>query len=164
MARGGARNRAGSIPRAGSPASEKKGYLPTVLPETGREGKAPRFPLTPAKDEDGQPLASNRRERAIWRELWTTPQAVQWEQEPWRHLVIAEMCRIQATVELNPGKSAALIAQLHRYRDQCGLTPAGLRDNGWQIGTPQVQPVEIADESNVIDLSARERFKATQAK
>ena len=29
---------------------------------------------------------------------------------------------------------AALVAQTHRYRDQIGLSPAGLKENGWKIG------------------------------
>ena len=35
--------------------------------------------------------------------------------------------------------SAALVAQLHRFRDQLGLTPAGLRDNGWRIADAPVE-------------------------
>ena len=160
MGRGGARNRSGPAPLAGSAQSDKKGYHATTLPQTGYTGKAPDFPLPGLKKDDGTPdLKISRRERDIWRKLWTTPQAVQWVKEEWRWLIVAEMCRIQATVELNPGKSAALVAQLHRYRDQCGLTPAGLRDNGWKIQATAETPVAIKPVDNVVELSARERFR-----
>jgi hypothetical protein len=40
--------------------------------------------------------------------------------------------------------SAALLGQIHRFGDQIGLTPAGLKENGWKIAEPT--PAEPADE------------------
>ena len=54
------------------------------------------------------------------------------------------MCRLEAQAELFPAKSATLVGQLHRFRDQLGLTPAGLRENGWQIGGSG-QVVSVSD-------------------
>ena len=51
---------------------------------------------------------------------------------------MAEYCRLKVCVELDPSASAALVGQLHRYRDQIGLTPAGMKENGWAIATDEV--------------------------
>jgi hypothetical protein len=58
--------------------------------------------------------------------------------QPWRWPVVAEYCRLKAYVELAPAATASLVSQLHRYRDQLGLTPAGLKENGWAIATDEV--------------------------
>jgi hypothetical protein len=74
---------------------------------------------------------------------------------------VAEYCRLKVTVELDPGSNAALVGQLHRYREQIGLTPAGLRLNGWQIARDEVgaRRVEKPEASNPSGgrMSARER-------
>ena len=74
------------------------------------------------------------RARRIWSDRWKLPQAVAWEREAWRIPIVAQACLLTAQIELYPGKSAALVGQLHRYHDQLGLTPAGLKENGWRIG------------------------------
>lgn len=137
MSRGGARNRSGPQPDPSSGRSEARGYTLTALPNEGYRGEVPEFPL-PSPDAEGME-GLGFRELAIWVEVWTTPQACAWSLEPWRWSIIAEYCRLKAIVEFNPGNNAALVTQLHRYRDQIGLTPAGLRENGWAIA-----PVEIA--------------------
>ncbi|WP_182354215.1 hypothetical protein [Flaviflexus huanghaiensis] len=48
-----------------------------------------------------------------------------------------------ATVEDDAARSAALIGQLHRYRDQLGLTPGGMRDNGWTFGRSTEPPRSV---------------------
>ncbi|WP_153006530.1 hypothetical protein [Leucobacter sp. G161] len=78
------------------------------------------------------------REVEVWLEAWLTPQAAMWSEESWRWQIVAEYCRLKTVVEMRPDANAALVAQLHRFRDQIGLTPAGLRENGWEI---------VADES-----------------
>jgi len=79
------------------------------------------------------------REGVVWVEAWRSPQGAAWAVESWRWPVIAEYCRLKVTVELDPGSNAALVGQLHRYREQIGLTPAGLRLNGWQIARDEVK-------------------------
>lgn len=65
------------------------------------------------------------------------------------------------TVELDPGANAALVGQLHRYREQIGLTPAGLIRNGWQIARDEVgarrDVKSSTPDSSGEKLSARER-------
>lgn len=136
MSRGGARNRSGPQPDPGSARSDARGLKFRVLPVEGYSGKVPAFPIPSLMTDDERPKVDpvSKREKVLWREAWRSPQAVVWAVESWRWPVLAEMCRLQATVELNPSRSAALVGQLHRHRDQLGLTPAGLRENGWQIG------------------------------
>ena len=137
MARGGARNRSGPQPDPNSAKSEKLGRKLEVLPSEGYKGKIPEFPIKNLMFEvDGKQRVSDvsKREKVLWREYWKLPQAVAWAEESWRWQGLALMCRLEAQVELFPAKSANLVGQLHRFRDQLGLTPAGLRENGWQIG------------------------------
>lgn len=143
MARGGARNRSGPQPEVGSARSEARGYSLTALPNEGYRGEVPVFPLPSAAIDE---VAA--REVDVWAEVWSTPQAAAWSLEPWRWPIVAEYCRLKATVELNPAANAALVGHMHRYRDQIGLTPAGLKENGWAIapveitGSPAAVPVE----------------------
>ena len=134
MSRGGARVRSGPAPDPSSGRSEKRKYLLTALPVDGYSGPVPKFPL-PA-DGDVKRAA---REKALWRDAWRSPQACAWSMEAWRTRIVAQYCRVAAVVELDPSASAALVAQLHRFRDQLGLTPAGLRDNGWRIADTPVE-------------------------
>ena len=136
MSRGGARNRSGPQPDPGSARSDARGLKFSTLPAEGYSGTVPAFPIPNLMTDDERPKVHpiSKREKVLWRQAWRSPQAVVWADESWRWPILAEMCRLQATVELQPGRSAALVGQLHRHRDQLGLTPAGLRENGWQIG------------------------------
>jgi hypothetical protein len=156
MARGGARNRSGPQADPKSGRSERRGYKLTALPAEGYDGEPPAFPLQPIvlfteyfegtgrertkikkSDEHGSE-SFREREAAIWAEAWRTPQACAWSMQPWRWPIAAEYCRLKAVVEFDPSASAALVGQLHRYRDQLGLTPAGLKENGWAIAVDEV--------------------------
>ena len=149
MGSGGARNRSGPPADPTSGRSARRGLTFNSLPAEGRKGRAPAFPLPILRfyveSEDGQvenkpaTTAFRQRELEVWREHWHLPQACAWEREPWRWETVAELCRLKTVVERNPDANAALVGQLHRYRDQVGLTPAGLRENGWVI-----QPDEVA--------------------
>lgn len=136
MARGGARNRSGPQPDPLSATSDRRGLQFRTLPAEGFSGTVPAFPIPNLMTDDERPKVHpiSKREKVLWRQAWRSPQAVVWAEESWRWPILAEMCRLQATVELSPGRSAALVGQLHRHRDQLGLTPAGMRENGWQVG------------------------------
>lgn len=126
MARGGPRNRSGPPVDPSSGRSERRGYSLSALPSEGYREDPPEFPLPGATD----------RELAVWAEAWRTPQACAWSLAEWRWATVAEYCRLKAMIEA--GSPAAYIGQLHRYRDQIGLTPAGLRENGWAIAADEV--------------------------
>jgi hypothetical protein len=74
------------------------------------------------------------RERALWEWAWTTPQAVAWESEPWRWYAVAQWVRTSVICEGAEAKAADKTAML-RLADQIGMTPAGLRENGWRIAS-----------------------------
>lgn len=152
MARGGSRNRSGPAPDPASERSERRGFKLTALPNEGYRGTVPEFTIAPlvifneyvvegakVKERDEAATEAFReRECAVWAEAWRTPQACAWSMEAWRWPTIAEFCRLKTVVEASPTLNASLVAQLHRYRDQLGLTPAGLRENGWAIAPDEV--------------------------
>ncbi|MCL1871014.1 MAG: hypothetical protein FWF90_11455 [Promicromonosporaceae bacterium] len=104
-----------------------------------------------------------RREKAIWDEVWTTPQAAAWAKPRWQWLwpTIAEFCRLKAVVDAEPDANAALVAQLHRYRDQIGLTKAGMRELGWDIAADELaeKREETSSAPAVEATSSRSRMK-----
>ena len=144
MSTGGARNRSGPPVDPNSGRSERRGLTFRTLPRTGYEGKPPRFPL-PALELVTEAVTKHRRSRelALWRWAWTTPQAVAWSEEPWRWHTIAMWVRVAALCESSAAKASDRTA-LHRFADQIGLTPAGLRENGWHI--PGVGPASDEDD------------------
>jgi hypothetical protein len=71
-------------------------------------------------------------ESALWKLLWRTPQAAAWISEPWRHETIATYVRWRVRMH-DPEAPASIGATVIRLADQIGLTPAGLRENGWEL-------------------------------
>lgn len=126
MTKGGSRNRSGPPvdPRSGR--SDSRGLKFTALPSEGFDGVVPDFDLPDASD----------REREVWADLWATPQAAAWAAEPWRIRSVAMYCRW--SVRSEGDVPAAFLGQVHRLGDQIGLTPAGLRENGWAIAADEV--------------------------
>jgi hypothetical protein len=123
------------------------------LPAGGFTGEIPEFPLPKSTayvivvDEDGKrgkrvdddaTEEQRSRELEVWCEAWRTPQAIAWKREAWRWPVIGEYCRLKTIVERDPGANATLVGQLHRFRDQIGLTPAGMKENGWAIAADEL--------------------------
>lgn len=127
MSRGGARNRSGPQPDEKSLKSAKIGYSLTALPAEGYQGEIPAFPLTPASE----------RELEVWQEAWRTPQGAAWSMQAWRHRTVALWVRWSVRME-DPEAGAALGTVVVRLADQIGMTPAGLKENGWKIAADQV--------------------------
>ena len=78
---------------------------------------------------EDQIKASARAERTMWRELWTTPQAAEWERLGWMRTV-AQFARWQVLGELgdmDASKEARQIA------DRLGLTPLAMLRLRWTI-------------------------------
>jgi hypothetical protein len=152
MPKGGSRNRSGPQADPGSGRSERRGLKLGELPSEGFSGEVPAFVLPKIarfdwEYDDGKRFkvlavelteAFRERELAVWAECWRMPQAEAWSRESWRWPTVAEFCRLKTVVELEPDANASLVAQLHRFRDQIGLTPAGLRENGWAIVSDEV--------------------------
>ena len=125
--KGGARNRSGPPPNPNSARSAKRGLAFRLLPVEGFGGEAPVWPL-PEQSE---------REAEVWAAAWRTPQACAWVDEPWRWYMVAMWCRWTVRLE-QPDAAASLSQVVIRFADQIGLTPAGLRDNGWAISSEVV--------------------------
>ena len=178
MPRGGARNRSGPQPDEHSLKSAKIGYVLTALPAGGYTGRAPKFPLPRLTVwweyfEDKQKCreldeaateARAARELELWKWAWRTPQACAWISQPWRWHAVAMWVRTSALCESDVA-TAADKNSLHRFADQIGFTPAGLKENGWKIADDQVaakreekKPAPTAGRA-----AARDRFKVVGA-
>lgn len=174
MVSGGPRAHSGPAPDPNSGRSASRRLDFQALPAEGYEGPIPDFPLDPIvlfseHFEDGGKVREadhdasidfHSREGVVWTEAWRSPQGAAWATESWRWPIVAEYCRLKVTVELDPGSNASLVGQLHRYREQIGLTPAGLRLNGWQIARDEVgarREKSPKSETSGGRMSARER-------
>lgn len=130
MPRGGARNRSGPQPDETSGRSEARGVVFTALPAGGYRGEVPEYPLPDVSE----------RELVVWEQAWRTPQAAAWSAQPWRWRTVAMWARWSVRME-DPDAGAALGNVVVRLADQVGLTPAGLRENGWKIAERAPEPV-----------------------
>jgi hypothetical protein len=73
-------------------------------------------------------------EKELWRELWRTPQSVEWERLKWTREV-AQYVRWKAMAEtgsLDAGKESRM------YADRLGLTPKGMRGLMWVVSTDEL--------------------------
>lgn len=146
MSRGGARNRSGPQPDPKSIRSAARNLNYAPLPAEGYDGAPPDWPLPSPTD----------RELELWVEAWRSPQAAAWSSEPWRWHAVAMWVRISAICE-DRDVSASHLAQVHRFADQIGMTPAGLKENGWTIAAAGKADDEVGntdedEESNVVDM------------
>ncbi|MFG3639096.1 hypothetical protein ACGF3C_02330 [Micromonospora sp. NPDC047762] len=116
---------------------------PVMLPAEGRKDDPPVWPL---------PGRMSPAEREAWAQLWSTPQAVAWEQMGWTRTV-ARYCRVMVEAEKHDA-SAALLAQVTALEDRLGLTPKSMRLLLWQIVADEVAEKREKSEG------ARGRIKA----
>lgn len=153
----GGHARSGPPPNPDSARSDARGLKFTALPASGYAGEVPDFPLPKrvivntwtegsgrdrekrTERDDGATEATWERELALWSWLWTTPQACAWAQpsERWRLPAISMYVRTFVICE-GAEATAADKGSLHRFADDIGMTPAGLRNNGWQIATDKL--------------------------
>lgn len=117
--------------------SERAGFTVTALPNEGYRGEVPELQLFLAR--------TNARQRAIWAELWTTPQACAWSTERWRWPMVADLAKWMARSDAADAP-AAVATTVRQLRDDLGLTTAGLRANGWAIAAPQIAPDDVQDD------------------
>lgn len=148
MARGGARNRSGPPADPSSGRSDRRGVKLTALPAEGWDGAVPEFSL----------LDPTTRELDLWEWAWRTPQACAWQlpSESWRVRTVALWVRLSARCEMEDA-AASLLAQLHRFADQIGMTPAGLRENGWAIAKDEVGEKRAERDESPQEQPKRER-------
>lgn len=151
MGSGGARNRSGPQVDPSSGRSDRRGVKLTALPAEGYRGEVPAFPLAKVTvfdeyyedkrrvkvPDEGATEARWERELDLWEWAWSTPQACAWANERWRWHSIAMWVRTSALCESSEA-TAADKNSLHRFADQIGLTPAGLKENGWAIAVDEL--------------------------
>ena len=141
--KGGARARSGPAPDPNALRREKDSGDWITLPEEGRQGPAPEWPLADQLD----------REAVLWEQEWTRPQAVMWERYG-QELEVALYVRSVIAAEQHdaPTNARTLVKQL---QEALGLSVPGLLRNHWRIegGSDEgvAEPIPIA--------SARERFE-----
>jgi hypothetical protein len=148
MTSGGARARGGLPPDPNALRRERPSDQATWthLPAEGRQGPAPKFPLSDI----------SRRERILWTREWQRPQAVEWERLGMVEQV-ALYVRALATAE-QPDASAPERSLVVRLMDVIGLSVGGLRMNRWIIGgTAEVSRPQI--QRGVASASARDRLR-----
>lgn len=127
----------------------------TALPNEGYRGEVPEFPLSARRvcrwehegkrrfqvlDEESTEFVAER-EAELWEWAWRTPQAAAWAREPWRWQSVAMWVRTFVICEGDEA-TAADKGAIHRFADQIGLTPAGLKENGWAIAAAQIERTE----------------------
>jgi hypothetical protein len=151
MTSGGARVRSGPAPDPKSGRSASRGLDFTALPSEGYSGVVPEFPLSPAvviyeyfddgkkiRDTDEGATESRRdREAELWAWVWSLPQAAAWAVDRSTWLDVAMYVRTFAVCESSEAKAADKSA-LHRFRDDLGLSPAGLARNGWTVAKDEL--------------------------
>lgn len=106
-----------------------RGRGQTRLPADGRKGSPPRWPLS---------AAMTTAERAVWRQLWTTPQSVAWERLGVGCVrVVARYTRLLVRVE-EAGAGATLLLAVNAMEDRLGLTPKAMRLLLWEVSVDEV--------------------------
>lgn len=133
--------------------SERRGIKFTALPASGYDGPVPEWPLPKRVIwhewfEDKKKVRENdhaateqvaEREAELWAWAWRTPQACAWAQpsESWRLHTVAMWVRTFVLCESSEA-TAADKGSLHRFADQIGMSPAGLKENGWVIAKDEL--------------------------
>lgn len=174
MPLGSPRPAGGRMPDPTSESFQKKQAGLLALPANGYRRRPPKFPLAPymvmRDGADGLPerdeAASQRwndREAAVWRGLWRLPQGCAWSMPQYAYLQHSLALYVRQFVLCETSEArAADRTTLCRYADAVGLTPQGLRINGWRIvadepdGKPEAS--NVGDGKVVPFPSARERF------
>lgn len=128
---GGARSRSGPPKNLFSGRTQASDLELVELPARGFRGYIPVFPL-PKQDLAVDSERVYKRELALWKQIWRTPQAAVWSREKWRQLSVAQFVRLAVRVEEPTAKAADSGAML-RLQDHIGLTPTGMSLNGWVV-------------------------------
>lgn len=153
MTSGGARNRSGPTADEMSGRSERRGYKLTALPSEGYSGPVPDFPLPGPTD----------RELEVWEQSWRSPQACAWSMpsEAWRQHTVALWVRTFVRCE-EPDAPASLLAQLHRFADQIGMTTAGLAMMGWKVAVDDVGARRAEKSAEPAKEAPKRRLRAVE--
>lgn len=129
------------------------------LPAGGRTGDPPAFPIAPPVDTNPETGETRQAEHpegldALWAELWSSPQAVQWDALGWTRVVARYALLVLASER--PRASGKTLEEVRHLEDRLGLSPMAMKRLQWEVG-PSAGNDEAAPEdgSNVVDLVAR---------
>lgn len=129
MAKGGARTRSGppKDPRSGR--SEQAGFKLTALPSEGYRGRVPGLNQFNPKP--------NARHRAMWDELWSTPQACVWARERFSWPMVARLVQLRWRAE-DPECPATIYSEILKLETKLALNEEGMRFRGLAIAEDAV--------------------------
>lgn len=149
MTSGGARARSGPPPDPNALRRDRKSDAAEWihLPASGREGRAPRWPLPTTMPIDA---------RRLWRELWRRPEALMWEAH--RSEVQVALYVLAVLAAEHPRATAADRKAALSYMDDLGLSEGGRARNRWVIDAETTQQVTPTDDPD--RASAKARFRS----
>jgi hypothetical protein len=94
-------------------------------------------------------------EKSLWVELWRKPQAAEWAR---LELTFQVAAYVRAFVDSTQSKAPASIkTAVLRMETELGISPSGMKQNGWIIGE---QPVEQAAQPAARRTSSGDWLKA----
>jgi len=119
-----------------------------TLPTGGRTTPAPTWPLP----------SSTERESTVWADLWSKPQALEWERLGQQHYVAIFVRRlVEAEEHGSPVNISTLVRQMS---DELGLTAGGMNRNRWKIERID----DAAAKKTPVQPSARQRLTVVPAR
>jgi hypothetical protein len=116
------------------------------LPAAGRCGPPPAWPL------GGR---SSKGLDALWEDLWSSPQAVAWEELAWTRLV-ARYARLLLAAERSDA-TAALLGEVRQLEDRLGLSPMAMKRLQWETTD---QAAEAADIGTGASVARMDEYRA----
>ena len=114
------------------------------LPAAGRPGEPPEFPL----GRCSKALAE------LWAELWSSPQAVAWEELGWTRLV-ARYARLLLAAE-KADATAALLGEVRQLEDRLGLSPMAMKRLQWET----TDQVAVSQDDIGADVARMDDYRA----
>lgn len=145
-----------------------------------RTGRAPKFPLDPMPprrvalppgateavfdrlraEATAEAKALRTAELAVWRDVWTRPQAVAWEADGVDLGVVARYCRFRAAAELRLDQRLA--SEARQLEDRLGLSPMALKRLGWKVATDELAPRRTTKPAKARTSSNPRRVRAVE--
>jgi len=147
---GGARPGAGrpvnpnSLRQAGVSGKGLDGWitLPDIVTQPVPDWPLP--PLPPPKNKEGDELEDSEtmsrqdeREREVWAELWTKPQASQWHAQ---HLAYDVAIYVRLMVASETNIDTKTLSEARHRAGNLGLTPQGMAALKWRFAAGEVEP------------------------
>lgn len=138
--------RSGPAPDPNALRRERDGDGWITLPQEGRDGPIPEWPLTDP----------SQRELELWAREWSRPQALMWEQNG-QELEVALYVRAVKVAE-NPNAPTNSRTLVRQMMEGLGISIPGMQRNNWKIGEPPRQQRKRKPAAS----SVKDRLKVVQ--